>query len=90
MTKTDLQSDLLADLQGAANARPLPADAPPVVTGGPLLPPAPAAQLLPPTPALEVRVTPLRWVRPAIKPAGNGLGLGLRVGPVQVSVSLGS
>ena len=87
MTKNDPQSDLLADLQGAANARPLPADPPPPP---PALPATSSAQLLPPTPALEVRVTPLRWVRPAIKPAGNGLGLGLRVGPVQVSLSLGS
>ena len=86
MTKNDPQSDLLADLQGAANARPLPAAAPPPVA----LPATASAQLLPPTPALEVRVTPLRWVRPAIKPSGNGLGLGLRVGPVQVSLSLGS
>ena len=54
------------------------------------LPVTPSAQLRPPTPALEVRLTPLRWVRPAIAPAGNGMGLGLRVGPVQVSLSLGS
>ena len=87
MTKTDVQSDLLADLQGAANERPLPS-APP--TAQPPLPVTPTAQLLPPTPALELRVTPLRWVRPAIKPSGSGLGLGVRVGPVQVSLSLGS
>jgi hypothetical protein len=85
VTKTDLQSDLLADLQGAANARPLPAEPP-----APPLPVTAPAQLLPPTPALELRVTPLRWVRPAIKPSGSGMGLGLRVGPVQVSLSLGS
>ena len=85
MTKTDPQSDLLADLQGAANARPLPTS-PPAAP----LPVTPTAQLLPPPPALEVRVTPLRWVRPAIKPSGSGLGLGVRVGPVQVSLSLGS
>jgi hypothetical protein len=86
VTKNDAQSDLLADLQGAANARPLPASPPPPAA----LPATSTAQLLPPTPALELRVTPLRWVRPAIKPSGSGLGLGLRVGPVQVSLSLGS
>jgi hypothetical protein len=55
-----------------------------------VLPVTPTAQLRPPTPALEVRLTPLRWVRPGIAPAGSGMGLGLRVGPVQVSLSLGS
>jgi hypothetical protein len=89
VTKTDLQNDLLADLQGAANARPLPASHP-LSPPPPPLPVTPTAQLRPPTPALEVRLTPLRWVRPAIAPAGSGLGLGLRVGPVQVSLSLGS
>jgi hypothetical protein len=86
VTKNDPQSDLLADLQGAANARPLPAEP----TQPPPLPVTPSSQLRPPTPALELRVTPLRWGRPAIKPAGSGMGLGLRVGPVQISVSLGS
>ena len=88
MTKTDAQSDLLADLQGAANARPLPPSHP--LSPQPPLPVTPTAQLRPPTPALEVRLTPLRWVRPGIAPAGSGMGLGLRVGPVQVSLSLGS
>jgi hypothetical protein len=86
VTKNDVQNDLLADLQGAANARPLPASTP----QQPPLPVPPVAQLRPPTPALEVRLTPLRWARPAIAPAGSGQGLGLRVGPVQVSLSLGS
>jgi hypothetical protein len=88
MTKTDLQSDLLADLRVAANARPLPTDA------APPSPPlnAPRGELLrPPTPSLDVRVTPLRWTRPGLvspDPA-LGLGLGLRIGPLQVSLTLG-
>jgi hypothetical protein len=86
MTKTDLQSDLLADLQGAANARPLPASAQPV---GALPLPVPQGELRPPTPALNVRVTPLRWVRPGLVSPAAGLGLGLRLGPFQVSLSLG-
>ena len=89
MTKTDLQSDLLADLKVAANARPLPTDyAPPVP------PPLPRAQgelLRPPTPSLDVRFTPLRWTWPGlVSPDPSlGLGLGVRVGPVQVSLTLG-
>jgi hypothetical protein len=88
MTKTDLQSDLLADLRIAANARPLPTDA--VRPGQPPLPVA-ETQLRPPTPSLDVRVTPLRWNRPGLvspDPA-LGLGLGLRIGPLQVSLTLG-
>ncbi|MCU1590870.1 MAG: hypothetical protein JWP11_2126 [Frankiales bacterium] len=86
MTKTDLQSDLLADLQGAANARPLPSA--PAPTAPPLAAPH-TERLRPPTPSLDVRVTPLRWVRPGLVAPAAGLGLGLRLGPVQVSLSLG-
>ena len=87
MTKTDLQSDLLADLQGAANARPLPTAAAPIP---PALPVQPGELLRPPTPALDVRVTPLRWVRPGFVSPPAGLGLGLRCGPLQLSLTLGS
>jgi hypothetical protein len=89
MTNTDLQNDLLADLQAAASARPLPTDAAPH-----LPPPMPVAQgeLRPPTPSLDVRVTPLRWTRPGlVSPDPSlGLGLGVRIGPVQVSLTLGT
>jgi hypothetical protein len=86
MTKTDLQSDLLADLRVAANARPLPTDAVPRTP-----PPLPVAEgdLRPPTPSLDVRVTPLRWARPGLVTPAAGLGLGLRIGPLQVSLALG-
>ena len=85
MSKKDLQSDLLADLQTAANARPLPT-APPVVTPPPLELP----QLQRPvTPAFDMRVTPLSWARPGLVSPDAGLGLGLRLGPFQVSLTLG-
>jgi hypothetical protein len=89
MSKIDLQSDLLADLKVAANARPLPTDSIPHVP-----PPLPLQQgepLRPPTPSLDMRFTPLRWTRPGlISPDPTlGLGLGLRIGPVQVSLTLG-
>lgn len=83
MSNNNVQNDLLADLQVAASARPLPATPPP-------LPPPATEQLRPPTPALDVRVTPLRWQRPALTPPTTGMGLGLRVGPVQLSLSLRS
>lgn len=89
MTKTDLQGDLLADLKVAASARPLPTAA---IT--PVPPPLPGAQadVRPPTPSLDVRVTPLRWTWPGlVSPDPSlGLGLGVRIGPLQVSLTLGS
>jgi hypothetical protein len=89
MTKTDLQSDLLADLKVAASARPLPTDSIPTIP-----PPLPGAssELRPPTPSLDVRVTPLRWSWPGlVSPDPSlGLGLGMRIGPLQVSLTLGS
>jgi hypothetical protein len=89
MTKTDLRSDLLADLQVEANARPLPT-ATATVGPSPLTVPS-DEKLRPPTPSLDLRVTPLRWSRPGLvsPDPGLGLGLGVRVGPVQVSLTLG-
>jgi hypothetical protein len=90
MTKIDLQSDLLADLKVAANARPLPTDA--VSPAPPPLPDPPRGSMRPPTPSLDLRVTPLRWTWPGLvsPDPGLGLGLGVRIGPVQVSLTLGS
>jgi hypothetical protein len=89
MTKTDLRSDLLADLKVAASARPLPTDSIPAIP--PPLPGAEGELLRPPTPSLDVRVTPLRWKRPGlVSPDPRlGMGLGVRIGPVQVSLTLG-
>lgn len=83
MSKSDLQSDLLADLQGAVNARPLPAEAP--------LPDATTSgNLRPPTPSVEVKFTPMRWGRPRIVSVEDGLGFGVRVGPLRISVAISS
>jgi hypothetical protein len=87
MTKTDLQSELLADLRIAADARPLPTDA--VRPGPPPLPVSQGEPLRPPTPSLDVRLTPLRWARPRLVSPAVGLGVGVRLGPVQVSLNLG-
>ena len=80
--RNDAKDDLLADLQSAVAERPLPV-APPVE------PIAAAEPLLAPTPAFDLRVTPLRWSRPAVVPSPTGFGLGVRLGPVRVSLSLG-
>ena len=77
----DLRADLLADLQGAATARTLPSDPHPVA------PVAPAAG--PTTPQVALKLTPLRWSLPSVTSIGAGLGLTLRVGPVEVAVALG-
>lgn len=83
MSKDDLKNDLLADLQGAVNARPLPTEAP-------LPESTPGDHLRPPTPSVDVRFTPLRWARPRVVPVEDGLGLGVRLGPIRVSVALRS
>ena len=74
------RNDLLADLQGAVTARPaapptLPREVP---TGEP-------ASL---TPAVDLSVTPLRWALPSFGPAARGVGVALRVGPIQLTVGV--
>ena len=77
-SRSDLQADLLADLQGAAAARTLPSDPPPV----------PAVTVAHPvTPVLAARLTPLCWSLPGLR--ADGLGLQLRIGPLELSVALG-
>lgn len=71
------REDLIMDLRTEASARPAaPAVEPPAAVPS-------GAQPL--TPALDVSVTPLRWALPSIGPAARGVGLAVRVGPVQVS-----
>lgn len=72
------RDDLLADLQGEVSARPAP---PPPAA---LLPDGPHG----PTPALDVSVTPLQWSLPSFRPPTQGIGLGVRLGPLQVSIAL--
>lgn len=79
---SDLTADLLSDLQGAAAARPLPSSPPP-------LPVDDSAGPTPPTPTVEVRFTPMRWSLPKVVPVDRGLGVGMAVGPLRVSLSFG-
>jgi len=74
------RDDLLADLTTEAAARPAAPPTPP-----PAMPAAGAARL---TPAFDMTVTPLRWALPSIGPVPTGVGLALRVGPLQVSAAL--
>lgn len=73
------RDDLLADLQTEAAARPAAPPTPPreVPTGTPRL-----------TPAFDVGLTPLRWSLPKMGPAAAGVGLAVRVGPVQISLGV--
>lgn len=72
------RADLLADLQGEVNARPA---TPPVAT-------LPQSGAPGPTPAIDVSVTPLQWSLPSFRPPTQGIGVGVQIGPVQVSIAL--
>lgn len=74
------RDDLLADLQGERAARPAAPPVPP--------PAAPRPGSGRTTPALDVSLTPLRWSLPRVGPAAHGVGLAVRLGPVQVSLGL--
>ena len=75
------RDDLLADLQDEVAARPAAPETPPparqVPTGQRAL-----------TPTLAFSVTPLRWALPSVGPSPTGVGVAVRVGPVQVSAGL--
>ena len=73
------RDDLLADLQDERAVRPAAPHVPPRV------PPASSDAT---TPALDVSVTPLQWSMPRLAPATHGVGLSVRVGPLQVSLGV--
>jgi hypothetical protein len=74
------RDDLLADLQDEVAARPAAPPTPP--------PALPRSQGAPLTPAFDMSVTPLRWSLPSLGPVPHGIGLAVRVGPVQVSLGV--
>ena len=79
MSRDDLKADLLADL--APKADP--------VTPAPAPDPAP----LPPelhevTPAVSVHWTPLKWSRPRFVRSSDGMGKAVRLGPIQVELTV--
>lgn len=75
------REDLIIDLRTEASARP----AAPAVE-----PPAPAvpSEGRPLTPAFDLSVTPLRWALPSVGPSARGVGLAVRVGPVQLTLGV--
>ena len=75
------RDDLLIDLTAEATARPAaPATPPPAAA-----PPGAGRRL---TPSFDLSVTPLRWALPSVGPVPAGVGLAVRVGPLQVSAAL--
>lgn len=78
MSRDDLHADLMADLA-------------PRVEHEPPVPPEPAP--LPPephdaTPALSVQWTPLRWSRPKVVRASDGMGKALKLGPLKLELTV--
>lgn len=79
MSRDDLTADLLADLAPKVETAPATPSPEPV----PL--PAEQQEL---TPAVSVHWTPLRWTRPRLVRASDGAGKALRVGPIQVELTV--
>ena len=88
-----MQDDLLADLRQAAPmpvARPEDDRPAPVPSERPDPAERPAERPDPAgsgTPAVEVRLTPLRWSAPSMRPVGTRTGLVLTIGPVRISIT---
>ena len=78
MSRDDLKADLLADLAPRVDATPPPVEEPVPVP----------AELHDVTPAVSVHWTPLRWSRPKVVRSSDGAGKALRLGPVQVELTV--
>lgn len=78
MSRDDLHADLLADLAPKAEVPP------PAPTEPEPLPP----ELNDVTPTLSLDFSPLRWSRPRVVRASDGVGKALRVGPLRVELSV--
>ncbi len=78
MSRDDLHADLLADLAPRVDDDPAtPVEPEP-------LPP----ESLDVTPTLSLGLSPLRWSRPRIVRASDGVGKALRVGPLKVELTV--
>lgn len=78
MSRDDLRADLLADLSPAAEVEsPAPAEPEP-------LPP----ELADGTPTVSFDWTPLRWSRPRVVRASDGVGKAVRLGPLKVELTV--
>ena len=79
MSRDDLHADLLADLA----PRVTPEEPPAPVEPEPLPP-----ELHDTTPAMSMEWTPLRWSRPKVVRASDGVGKALRLGPLKLELSV--
>ena len=79
MSRDDLHADLLADLA----PRVTPTETPAPVEPEPLPP-----ELHDATPALSMEWTPLRWSRPKVVRASDGVGKAVRLGPLKLELSV--
>jgi hypothetical protein len=78
MSREDLHADLLADLAPRVEAEP------PVAEEPAPLPPEPHDI----TPTVSVHWTPLRWSRPKVVRASDGASRAVRLGPLQVELTV--
>jgi hypothetical protein len=78
MSRDDLHADLLAEFA------PRGAKEPPVPVEPEPLPP----ELQDVTPTLSLDFSPLRWSRPKVVRASDGVGKALRLGPLRVEISV--
>ncbi|MCU1594340.1 MAG: hypothetical protein JWO12_1732 [Frankiales bacterium] len=81
MTAKNLQDDLKADL--LADLAPVDASPAPPVDPVPVAPPPVDS-----TPVVSVAWTPLRWSRPRVVRAKDGVGKAVRLGPLAVELSV--
>lgn len=79
MSRDDLKADLLADLAPKVDPVPAPVPEEPVA-----LP----AELHEVTPAVSMHWTPLRWSRPKVVRSTDGTGRAIRLGPLQVELTV--
>jgi hypothetical protein len=78
MSRDDLHADLMADLAPRVH------DEPPAPVEPPPLPP----ELHEGTPTVSFDWTPLRWSRPRVVRASDGVGKALRLGPLKIELSV--
>ena len=76
-----LQADLLADLRQAG---PMPIPRPKAEHSA--LPAERPNPPVPETPTVDIRVTPLHWSAPSIRPGSTGTNFVLTAGPVRLSI----
>lgn len=76
--KADLKADLLADLL------PPSVEPPTTPVADTSLPP----ELTDSTPALSVQWTPLRWSRPKVVKAKDGVGKAVKLGPLKLELAV--